>query len=127
MRPHVRVIPRDEALYRLSVLVATICVAGVVLAILVHMPAVDETGMLSLTAALAIGSCAVMAVIVERLLNRVRRQQRDARAFSAGTAGLSATRATTVRAGGSTTLTASSGSTTLTAATSRGRVLGSSS
>ncbi len=83
MRPHVRVIPRDEALYRLSVLVATICVAGVVLAILVHMPAVDETGMLSLTAALAIGSCAVMAVIVERLLNRVRRQQRDARAFSA--------------------------------------------
>jgi signal transduction histidine kinase len=83
VRPHVRVIPRDEALYRLSVLVAAICVAGVVLAILVHMPAVDETGMLSLTAALAIGSCAVMAVIVERLLSRVRRQQRDARAFSA--------------------------------------------
>ena len=78
MRPLVHVIPRDEALYRLSVFAAAVCIA-VMLAALFAGPStsLDRQGMLIAVSVLAIGACVITLVTVERLLRTLRRQRAE--------------------------------------------------
>ena len=73
-----RVIPRDEALYRLSVFAAAGCIA-VMLAALFAGPStsLDRQGLLIGVSVLAIGACFTTLVTVERLLRALRRQRAE--------------------------------------------------
>ena len=73
-----RVIPRDEALYRLSVFAAAGCIA-VMLAALFAGPStpLDRQGLLIAVSVLAIGACFTTLVTVERLLRALRRQRAE--------------------------------------------------
>lgn len=76
--PRGRVIPRDEALYRLSVFAAAGCIA-VMLAALFAGPStsLDRQGLLIAVSVLAIGACFTTLVTVERLLRALRRQRAE--------------------------------------------------
>jgi len=78
VNPRGRVIPRDEALYRLSVFAAAGCIA-VMLAALFAGPStsLDRQGLLIGVSVLAIGACFTTLVTVERLLRALRRQRAE--------------------------------------------------
>jgi len=85
----VRVIPRDGALYRLSVLAAAACV-GLLLAALLRAPAGDEARVFSAISATGIMACGIAVLMIERMVRDTRIQARDSRAVVRAVRDLSA-------------------------------------
>jgi GAF domain-containing protein len=89
VRQNVRVIPRDGALYRLSVLAAAACV-GLLLAALLRAPAGEEARVFSAISATGIMACGIAVLMIERMVRDTRIQARDSRAVVRAVRDLSA-------------------------------------